>query len=298
MSPKPLPAKLYKYRSFNVNSLRLLTDAQVYYANPRRFNDPLDCDPTISVDVNRHALECLCYKMLLNTGITETDAKNVIAELRYASTEYGDYKTDASIDRYLKEQLLAVRIKRLLDDEMGKKGVFSLSETWRSSLMWSHYADEHRGICLEFDTTQISHPNIAAVDYHSPRSVKASDLIGWKLQASPEAAQRVHDTYFFAKSPQWKYEKEWRDIRESNGDADAGFLITAIYFGLRCDAAVITTVVRLLGSPGGMAFFEIYPRDDSFSLKRRPVDVNEVAACGVRDSAILAFKDVIVPDAH
>ena len=88
------------------------------------------------------------------------------------STQYGDYKTDPDVDEYLKE-CVATEIKRVFDGEMQHKGVFSLSKTWRSPLMWSHYADEHRGICLEYDTTKIPHPAIAPVDYHSPRSVKA-----------------------------------------------------------------------------------------------------------------------------
>jgi hypothetical protein len=293
MNPKPLPAKLYKYRVFNVNTLRLLTESKVYYANPGSFNDPLDCKPTISVDVERSVLECLYYKFLVKTERTSTAAKSAIADLRCASSEHGDYLTD---DRCLKK-LLAEKIMPLLHNEMANKGVFSLSETWQSPLMWSHYADEHRGICIEFDTTDVPHPYIGAVDYCRLRSVKASDIIDWKLQGSADAARRVYDTYFFAKAPEWKYEKEWRDIREPVGNADAGFSITSIYFGLKCEAAVITSVVKLLHSATrSIAFYQIYSRDGSFKLHRRQVDPNEVVALGVRSSAMLDFKDVIPPE--
>jgi hypothetical protein len=159
--------------------------------------------------------------------------------------------------------------------------------------MWSHYADEHRGICLEYDTTQIPHPAIGPVDYRSPRSVKASDLIEWKINASSEAERRVHNRYFFAKSPQWRYEKEWRDISKSSGVASTRFPVTAIYFGLRCDEAVITSIVKLFRGYGSMSFFMIY--DYSFTLKRRPFDWDEIGfieACGIRGpAAALEFKD-------
>jgi hypothetical protein len=207
------------------------------------------------------------------------------------STEYGDYQTDVEVERYLKEQLLAPEIKRLIDAEMGSRGVFCLSETWRSPLMWSHYADEHRGICLEYDATQIDNPDLAAVNYRSPRSIKASDLIKWKIQASSEAERRVYNTYFFAKAPQWKYEREWRDISQFIGAASTRFPITAVYFGLRCDPAVITSIVKLFSGDRRIAFFRIYPLDDGFSLRRRPIDRDEVEACGIRSSAILVFKD-------
>ena len=135
MTLRPLPRKLYKYRSFNVYTLRLLTEAEIYYSDPRCFNDPLDCNPTITVDVDRLSLERLCYKQLRNTGINEQKASAAINELRCKSTEYGDYKTDASVEKYLSEKLLAVEIKRLLSAEMRRIGVFSLSETWGSPLM-------------------------------------------------------------------------------------------------------------------------------------------------------------------
>ena len=140
------------------------------------------------------------------------------------------------------------------------------------------------------------HPDIAAVDYRSPRSVKASDLIEWKIQASVEAKERVYNTYFFAKSSQWGYEKEWRDINQSSGISPTSFSITAIYFGLRCDPAVMTSIVKLFNRDGSVTFFEIYPLNDSFRLKRRRVDRNEVEACGVRSSAFLDFKDLVVPE--
>jgi hypothetical protein len=232
--------------------------------------------------------------MLRCASFSKKQAENIINELRYSSTEYGDYKTDTSVDKYLKQRL-GSQIKELLDGEMTRKGIFSLSETWKSPLMWSHYADEHRGVCLEYDTTQMPHPNIATVDYRSPRSVKASDLIEWKLKASSEAELRVHHTYFFSKSPQWRYEKEWRDIIQPSGAHGTSFPISAIYFGLRCELAVITSIVKLFSGHSPIGFFEIYPLDDSFRLKRRKVDRDEIEACGIRTSAILAFKDVVLP---
>jgi hypothetical protein len=33
-------------------------------------------------------------------------------------------------------------------------GVSCFSESWNSILMWSHYADRHKGICLGFDVPE------------------------------------------------------------------------------------------------------------------------------------------------
>jgi hypothetical protein len=289
-----MPRKLYKYRPFNVFCLRLLTHAEVSYSNPRTFNDPLDCDPTIEVDIDRNALELLCYAFLRRTK-PEDQAKAEINNYRYLSSEYGDFRNESHVEDYLK-RMLALRIKDELDSELGSKGVLSLSERWDSVLMWSHYADNHRGMCIEFDTTELPHPNLRAVGYRAPRRVRASDLFEWKRRHSADAEQRVRDTYFFAKAGPWRYEKEWREVEEESGVRESGLRVTAIHFGLQCDAAVIQSAVKLLDGDHDVLLYNVYPLDDSFRLKRRPVDRDEIASYGIRTPAAIDFKDVFLTD--
>ena len=78
---------------------------------------------------------------------------------------------------------------------------------------------------------------------------------------------------------------------------DQGFLVTAIHFGLRYDSAVITSIGKLFSAERNVNLYEIYPLDDSFRLKRRRVDRDEIEACGgLRTSASLIFKDVLLPE--
>src|SRR5258708_5261462 len=35
-------------------------------------------------------------------------------------------------------------------------GLLCFSSSWRESLMWSHYSDRHKGLCLGFDVTDES----------------------------------------------------------------------------------------------------------------------------------------------
>ena len=46
-------------------------------------------------------------------------------------------------------------------------GVFCLSERCDSILMWSHYADCHKGVCIGFDTTYFKQPHIQKIRYNS-----------------------------------------------------------------------------------------------------------------------------------
>jgi hypothetical protein len=71
-------------------------------------------------------------------------------------------------------------------------------------LMWSHYANNHKGICLEFAT---------AVDpiFSDARPVEYSDtcpVYECFSQNRGEIAKRA----LFRKAEDWQYEKEWRII--------------------------------------------------------------------------------------
>lgn len=175
-------------------------------------------------------------------------------------------------------------------------GELSLSERWDSPLMWSHYADDHRGVCIEFDTAELPHPNLKPVNYRAPRSVRASNLFEWKIQGSAQAEQRVFDTYFLAKAGPWRYEKEWREISPASGVTESGFRVTGIHFGLQCDAAVILSVVKLLDADQEVSLYSVHPRDDSFRLKRALVDRDEIGSRGLRTPAAIDFKDVFLAD--
>lgn len=287
------PNKLYKYRAYNVNTLRLLTHEQVYYADPRCFNDPLDCKPTIQIDTDRTSLEKLCYKMLV-AAYGKDHALRKIDNHRAQSTQYDDDETDPETEaRYM--QWLALDVQSLLFQEIGKMGVLSLATRWNCPLMWSHYADDHRGLCIEYDLKGNEGnvcPDIKPVNYRHPRSIKISDLIAWKVNGVSQAATVVHDTFFFAKAPQWRYEREWRNINATSGENGAPFRMSGVYFGLRCDSVVQTNIVKLFANAErSIKFYEIHSPCDTFNLKRRVVDTAEIEERGVQTSQTMDLKD-------
>lgn len=294
MSIKKIPRKLYKYRSFGVNSLRILSEAEIFYANPKSFNDPLDCNPTIRIDTDRASLEQFCDKILTITK-GKDQAWKIIDQIRGSCVEYGDYKTNPKVEQYYM-RCLGSEIKDIIEAEMAPRGVLSMAERWDCPLMWSHYADEHRGLCIEYDLTNHDCSHIQPVNYNRPRSIKITDLIQWKLHQSEDAKQNIFDTYFFTKSPQWRYEKEWRDIHQSHGAKSVPFQISSVYFGLRCDSAVITSTIKLFArSTSPIAFYRLYPLEDSFRLKSEPINTDEIEALGVRTrSDFLDFKNILL----
>ncbi len=286
-----LPPKLYKYCSFSANTLRVLTQEEVYFANPSSFNDPLDCNPTIDVNVDRLSLEKLFIKIFTDKK-NKKEALSALGNCRYLSSEFGDYKTDAEAGAYY-DGILASRIQGAFIQEMNRFGVLSLAKRWHCPLMWSHYADQHHGICIEYTTKSHTPVEIQSVSYNKPRAIRASDLIEWKLHDSTEAKNAIRETFFFVKAKPWKYEQEWRAVKSDVGLACSPFTIYAIYFGLRCPYAVQTTLVKLFdGDHRHIKFYELCVSDENFSLKRREVNTDEIKACGVSSSPLRDFMDL------
>src|SRR5262249_27057848 len=68
-------------------------------------------------------------------------------------------------------------------------------------LMWGHYADHHRGVCLEFDA-------------HSPDFRKAIEVDYSAEYPKYSLAERTDISPFHSKSADWSYEQEYRLIAQ------------------------------------------------------------------------------------
>ena len=106
--------------------------------------------------------------------------------------------------------------------------------------MWSFYADEHRGCCLEVEVDDYNSWDKVLVDY----TQKVYDLTD--ISTAKEILSR--------KSKHWKYEKEVRFIKESNINDMEEYLqikIKRIYLGIRMlseDKNLIKTLVNVWDS--------------------------------------------------
>jgi len=132
-------------------------------------------------------------------------------------------------DSDLRRELLSAR------DQMNKSGVLSFSRCWSSPLLWAHYADKHRGICLGFDVARADKIS-KEVEYVEKRlpCPEPDDL-------DKEDAQQ----FLFTKFADWKHEEEvrvWtsRNVEENgvyfaNFDEDKNNLtLREVIVGHRC----------------------------------------------------------------
>lgn len=99
------------------------------------------------------------------------------------------------------DRLIFQRIKQELNGEIG---ALCFSKRWSNPVLWSHYADKHRGICLGFDLLDgwVQH-----VEYRGTRLEE--DFATGLVKASKED---IGIKLLKTKFEHWRYEEEVRFI--------------------------------------------------------------------------------------
>lgn len=108
----------------------------------------------------------------------------------------------------------------------------------KNKLMWSHYADSHKGICIEYDFSEIPTDNVQPmpVFYTNTRP-----KFPWRVAIKPSPESQKEATVHFMKAlltkdQTWNYENEWRIIIQANLGIDdiPAPPIKCIYLGTLC----------------------------------------------------------------
>lgn len=96
-------------------------------------------------------------------------------------------------------------------------GFLCFSRNWKNPLLWSHYADKHRGICLGFDVPA----DLKEVDYTENRL----DLNASNFETLPEEEQKkLMEKLISTKYVDWSYEEEVRGFANlKDRDVCTGF---------------------------------------------------------------------------
>jgi Protein of unknown function (DUF2971) len=128
----------------------------------------------------------------------------------------------------LKRQAVA----KLKEAQAVNTGLLCFSRDWRNPVQWSHYADNHRGVCLGFD---VSDHLLGKVVYRNKRLD-----VDWVFEpkSSEEGNNRMRQS-LITKYRHWHYEKEMRAFVKLNPEAE----IQGLYFSDFSDELALREVI-------------------------------------------------------
>ena len=133
---------------------------------------------------------------------------------------------------------------------MQKFRVSCFTESPYSMLMWAHYADNHRGFCIEYEIPPYTEPyiklyhNLMPVIYSDVR-ISVLDQCVRSLQMPKLTSDVLWDIFKYGllmKSVVWKYQNEWRlisfdDMLSSDNQYNCKFFkIKKVYLGNKMSA--------------------------------------------------------------
>ena len=201
-------SRLYHYERFCPEWLTAtLREQRIYCSNPATLNDPWDCRPRFDNRPHRYNPDEL------------TDWSIEIADPPLTAWQKADLANQIRSPGYI--QKLIDGLSDYVQRTIAELRVYCLTTDPCSSLMWSHYANNHQGICLEFDTANPLFDQAQRVDYS----------LEYPLWLPHQEMEKTARALLLTKSANWEYEHEFRIVGVQEGDP-ARLLLDRDYLAL------------------------------------------------------------------
>lgn len=230
------PKSVFKYRCNSEQSRRNLENDHIWVCSPTAYNDPYDSSISLMPETLTRAV--------LEEGVREFVEKELSPKVKAKELEQILNAPNpalalqelimAKLDRVPNEERARFRVPlaaqlKAWEEAFGKVlpashkdslKVCSFSGTQYSIIMWSHYADQHRGFCIEYDTESLPPENLF-VRMLYPVIYSETLFDGTKYYLAAIRNRKTFNILFPAlaalhKSPEWSYEEEWRLVIPAN----------------------------------------------------------------------------------
>ncbi len=121
-----------------------------------------------------------------------------------------------------------------------------LATSPKSRLMWSHYADGHKGFCIEYDFKNAPKSLLPLPVIYS----RKRPLFPWKIVLDQSAETKTRCLLeiiigLLTKDKEWEYENEWRLLLGPSEDSNIKIPISAVYLGLEINEENKNTVIEI-----------------------------------------------------
>jgi len=233
----------HKFRQLNEFFWKNLVASTVYFPPPHQLNDPYDCQ-----------IDLMKAVRLAKAG--------------------GEPMTEAALERWRD-------FARTVTEPAATCGVFSLCagdiRGMNESLLWAHYADNHRGVCITYEVPYSFVATLigfAPVTYGGDKLLEALRSLDLSVRPAFETSIKPVITNFLTtKAKQWAYEQEARFISFQSGLVQfEREWLRQICFGLntsRDDRAAIIEAIKRLGYTNCEFAELVHSEDGLYALESR-----------------------------
>lgn len=199
------PRYIYKYHNLNIHLIELLSNAELYLSSKNKLNDPLDSAFKINIE-NYLKLYIEKYPSIANNKEHLSLSQDVFKyQLENGNTDFLDN----------------------INDFQNGYNICSFTENSNNSLMWSHYTNNHSGVCLKFDLD---------LDNNLKKSLYPVRYLDELIEIREPSDFKKS---LLVKLKDWEQEKEWRIISKKNKFNFNREALVEITFGLNVQDSTI-----------------------------------------------------------
>ncbi|WP_114736420.1 DUF2971 domain-containing protein [Vibrio cholerae] len=204
---------LYKFRGVNEYTLNSIDENTLWFSHVDDFNDPFELFYKVISGINE---ENIIEALEAYLTFAEKQKMPIAALKRYilgsTSTLTDDVKS--TIINLISQAMLPLQMEKIERIKNDNK-IFSLSFSNEHPLLWGHYANGLKGMCIEYDLNRQTRPlnlGYCPVEYlDEPYTINLLNLLKCNHTLS-----NYSDKIFATKNKLWAYEEEFRLISEND----------------------------------------------------------------------------------
>ncbi len=196
---------LYKYREFSLNHIQAITNNELWFSVGSTFNDPFDSQPPMAL----YSTDSLFESMRRNAKF---DAMNDLVLRAWAEAFLNTPKrSEANVWDVIEKSIVRWSTGSF---------IHCLSRTNENILMWSHYANFHKGFCVRYKLDKLlsnldllTHGPVQC-ENESKDILKMLDVNTF-LDVDARYNQKIKEiviSILMQKAKDWEYEEEYRII--------------------------------------------------------------------------------------
>ena len=211
LKEKHFPKSFFKYRCLDKNTLSSLEESYIWLAEIATLNDPFECSLQFDNDKSLRLFFADkkfhdTFKAHYEIGFTDTEIQAIVKSKDPYRLYINICRTKNVFITVSPEKQLETIQKRwseIIEESNKTITICSFSELNSSLLLWSHYADQHKGISIEYDLIEQDEirPFLQPIIY-------SKNVYKIEFFEDLTPLRKIGSTLI--KSKDWEYEKEWR----------------------------------------------------------------------------------------
>nr|WP_320119976.1 DUF2971 domain-containing protein [uncultured Marinifilum sp.] len=253
---------IFKYSAINDNLNKLLINSTLWFGQAKYFNDSFDSRYLIQADPTNDDMMKFYWSIKYNRPYIPNGDNPNFSDFKASFKPPSNKDFISDLEKYHFSKVISPRF-----------GVCCFTENCNEQLMWSHYADSCKGVCLVFDRSKAT-KDVSKFNFrlNKIRYRKNLPTIFW------DSCNKVIGNVFHTKLENWKYEKELRKVyllEDLSSDRSVEFdpeTLIGIIFGHNCNDSeklTIQNLVKQLPKYKNVQYWEAVP-----NIQEQRIDID------------------------